>query len=143
MGVLGIACSFNLLSSLLGEGKGEKSKTVTIGGFALNESLDERMPFLNHRACLISGDVHTIEIGVAIHSFNFIDLKLKLSPGLGLRLVVAVSQGDAHDTPSERISGHLLTSIFVTWGQSDVSLIKTWSKYVVPLFSGEWVDTTK
>ena len=143
VGVFGIACSFNLLSGFLGEGKREESETVTIGGFALNESLDERMPFFHHGACLISGDVHTIEVGVAIHSFNFVDLKLKLSPGLGLRLVVAVSQGDADDTSSQGISGDFLTSIFVTWGQSDVSLIETWSKYVVPLFSGEWVDTTK
>ena len=48
VGVLGIAGSFDLLSSLLGEGKGEKSEAVTIGGFALNESLDEGVPFFNH-----------------------------------------------------------------------------------------------
>jgi len=48
VGVLGIACSFNLLSGFLGEGKGEKSEAVTIGGFALNECLDERMPFFHH-----------------------------------------------------------------------------------------------
>jgi len=98
--VLGIACGFNLLSGFLGEGKGEKSEGVAIGGFALNEGLNERMPFLNHGASLISGDVHTVEVGIAIHSFNFVDLEFKLSPGLVLRLVVAVSQGDAHDTPS-------------------------------------------
>ena len=54
MGVLGIAGSFDLLSGLLGEGEGEKSETVTIGGFGLNESLDERMPFFNHGACFVS-----------------------------------------------------------------------------------------
>jgi len=100
VGVLGIACSFNLLSGFLGEGKGEKSKGVTISGFALDECLDKRMPFFHHGACFVSRDIHTIEVGVAIHSFNFVDLEFKLSPGLGLRLVVAVSQGDAHNTPS-------------------------------------------
>jgi len=100
MRVLGIAGSLDLLSGFLGEGKGEKSEAVTIGGFALNESLDERMPFFNHGACLISGDIHTVEVGVAIHSFNFVNLEFELSPSLGLRLVVAVSQGDAHDTSS-------------------------------------------
>lgn len=100
VGVLGIACGFNLLSGFLGEGKGEKSEAVTIGGFALDECLDKRMPFFNHGACLISGDIHTVEVGIAIHSFNFVNLELKLSPGLGLGLVVAVSQGDAHDTSS-------------------------------------------
>ena len=100
MGVLGIAGSFDLLSGFLGEGEGEKSEAVTIGGFALNESLDERMPFFHHGACLISGDIHTIEVGIAVHSFDFVNLEFKLSPGLGLSLVVAVSQGDAHDTTS-------------------------------------------
>jgi len=143
MGVLGIAGSFDLLSGLLGEGEGEKSETVTIGGFALNKSLDERMPFFNHGAGLISGDIHTVEVGVAIHSFNFVNLEFKLSPGLWLSLVVAVSQGDRDDSSLKTISSHFLTSVFVTWGQSDVSLIETWGKYVVPLFSGEWVNTTK
>jgi len=99
VGVLGIAGSFNLLSGFLGEGKGEKSEAVTIGGFALNESLDERMPFFNHGACLISGDIHTVEVGIAIHSFNLLYLEFNLSPSLGLRLVVAVSQGDVNYTP--------------------------------------------
>jgi hypothetical protein len=54
VGVLGIACGFDLLSGFLGKGKGEKSETVTIGGFGLNESLDERMPFFNHGACFVS-----------------------------------------------------------------------------------------
>jgi len=58
-------------------------------------------------------------------------------------LVVAVSQGDIENTTSQAISGILLTCTLVTWGQSDLSLIETWGKYVVPLFSGEWVDTTK
>jgi len=140
VGVLGIAGSFDLLSGFLGEGEGEKSEAVTIGGFALNESLDERMPFFHHGACLISGDIHTIEVGIAVHSFDFVNLEFKLSPGLGLSLVVAVSQGDANNTTSKTISSHFLTSVFVTWGQSDVSLIETWGKYVVPLFSGERVN---
>jgi hypothetical protein len=100
VGVLGIACGFDLLSGFLGKGKGEKSETVTIGGFGLNESLDERMPFFNHGACFVSWDIHTVEVSIAILTFNFIDLEFELSPGLGLSLVVAVSQGDAHDTPS-------------------------------------------
>jgi len=100
VGVLGIACGFNLLSGFLGEGKGEKSEGVTIGGFALNESLNKGVPFLDHGACLVSRDIHTVEVGIAIHSFNFVDLEFKLSPSLGLRLVVAVSQGDLDNTTS-------------------------------------------
>ena len=98
--VLGIACGFNLLSGFLGEGKREKSEGVTIGGFALYESLNKGVPFFHHGACFVSRDIHTIEIGIAIHSFNFVDLEFELSPGLGLRLVVAISQGDVHNTTS-------------------------------------------
>ena len=82
VGVLGIACGFNLLSGFLGEGKGEKSEAVTIGGFALDECLDKRMPFFNHGACLISGDIHTVEVGIAVETLNFVNLEFKLSPCL-------------------------------------------------------------
>ena len=125
------------------ESNAEHSDEVAVVGFGLNKGLNKSVPLLNQGAEFVSGDVHTVEVGIAIHSFNFVDLEFELSPGLGLRLVVAVSQGDVENTPSQAISSHFLTSVFVTWGQSDLSLIETWGKYVVPLFSGEWVDTKK
>jgi len=142
MRVLSVTGCLNLLSSFLSESEREKSKSVSVSCFALNEGFDQRMPFLDHRACLISGNAHSVEVGVTFVILDFHDLELELSPGLCLRLVVAVSQGDIENTTSQAVSGILLTGTLVTWGQSDLSLIETWGKYVVPLFSGEWVDNS-
>ena len=99
------------------------------------------MPFLDHGACLISGDVHSVEIGVAVKSLDLVALEFKLSPGLTFRLIVAISERNSEDTTSQTVGGLLLTGSFVARSQSDASLIETWGKDVVPLFSGEWMST--
>ena len=137
VGSLSEAGGFDLSLGSLGESNSEKSEDVAISSLGLYESLNERVPFLNHGACLISGNVHSVEVGVAVVSFNLINLELKLSPGLGLGLVVAISKGDAENTTSQTVSRVLLTSGLVAWGQSNLSLIEAWGKYVVPLFLGE------
>ena len=100
MGVLGIASGLDLLLGSLSESDAEKSKNESIGGLGLNVSLDEGVPFLDHRAGLISGDVHSVEVGVAVESLDFINLEFKLSPCLSLGLVVAISEGDVENTTS-------------------------------------------
>ena len=134
------AGSFNLSLGSLSESNSEQSEDVAISGFGLHESLNKRVPFLNHGACLVSGNVHSIEVGVAVESLNLVNLELKLSPGLGLGLVVAISKGDAENTTSQTVSRVLLTSGLVAWGEGNLSLIKSWGKDVVPLFLGEWVS---
>lgn len=90
--VLGIASCLNLSVGSLGEGQAENSQDVSIGGLGLHESLDEGMPLLDHGAGLVLGDVHTVEVGVAVKALHLVALELQLSPGLVLGLVVAVSQ---------------------------------------------------
>jgi len=88
--VLCIAGGFDLSLGLLGEGKTEESKGVAIGGLALDESLNKGMPFFDHRACFVSRDIHAVEVRVTVVMLDLVDLELKLSPGIGFRLVVAV-----------------------------------------------------
>lgn len=135
MGSLGVAGGFNLSGGLVSEGNGEHSDDVTIGGLSLNESLNEGVPLLDHGASLVSGDIHTVEVSVAIKSLDLITLELNLSPGIGLW--VAVSKGGSEDTTSQTVSRVEKTSRFVTWGQSNLSFLETWGKDVVPLLLGE------
>ena len=141
MGSLGVTGGFDLSLGSLGESNGEKTDLEAIGGLGLHESLDNGVPFLDHGASLISGDVHTSEVGIAVESLDLIDLELELSPGLWLRLVVAVSERCGDNTTSERISGDFLSSGLVTWGKGNASLVEAWGEYIVPLFSREWVAT--
>ena len=86
------AGGLNLFLGSLGEGDGEKSEGESVGGLGLDGGLDEGVPLLDHGTSLISSDVHTIEVGVAVESFDLVNLELELSPGLSLGLVVAVSK---------------------------------------------------
>ena len=80
MGSLSIASGLDLSLRSLGEGDAEKSEDETIGGLGLDESLDKGVPFLDHGAALVSGDVHTVEVGVAIEALDLVNLELELSP---------------------------------------------------------------
>ena len=62
------------------------------------------MPFLDESAELVSGDVHAVEVGVAVKTFYFLDLDLHLSPVLFVGLTVQVSERNLEDASSERVS---------------------------------------
>ena len=141
VGSLGVAGSFDLSGSLLGESNAEHSDEVSIVGFGLDVSLDERVPLFDHGASLVSGDVHTVEVGVAVKSLDLIDLELKLSPVLGIGRVVAVSKGGGENTTSQTVSRVDETGSLVDWGHGDLSLVKSRGKDVVPFFLSEWVAT--
>lgn len=141
MGSLGVAGGFNLSWCFLGESNAEHSDNVSIEGLGLNVSLNERVPLSDHGACLISSDVHTVEVGVAVKSLDLIDLELKLSPVLGIGRVVAVSKGGGENTTSQTVSRVDETGSLVDWGHGDLSLVKSRGKDVVPFFLSEWVAT--
>jgi len=126
MGCLGVAGGLYLLECLLGEGNAEHSENISIGGFGLNESLNEWIPLLNHWACFVFGNVHTVEIGVAVKSFNLINLESKFSPVVIFLLLIAICKGDIENSTSQTISWVGKTGCLVTWGQCDASLVKAW-----------------
>ena len=65
------------------------------------------MPLLDKGAELISGDVHTVEVSVAIVAFNFFALNTDLSPGLLVSVLVEVTERDVEDASTEGVSGDL------------------------------------
>ena len=143
MGVLGVASGFDLSLGSLSEGDAEKSQGVSVGGLGLDECLDEGVPLLDHGASLVTGNVHAVEVGVAIESLHLIDLELQLSPGLGLGLVVAISKRGLEDSSSETVGSLFLTGTLVARGQSDVSSVKAWGEHIVPFLLDEWVQTIR
>jgi len=140
MGGLGVAGSLNLLLGLLSEGNAEHSQVVSILGFGLNESFDEGVPFLDHSSTVVPGDVHAIEIGIAVKAFDLLDLETELLPGGGVGALVAVTKGEAENTTLERISRVDKTCSLINGSEGDLPLLEARSEYVIPLFSGEWVD---
>jgi hypothetical protein len=88
----GVAGGSDLSAGSLGEANGEHSEEITILGLGLDKGLNSSVPLLDNGAQLISGDVHSVEVGVAIKSLDFFDLDLNLSPGQLVAVSVQISQ---------------------------------------------------
>lgn len=143
VGTLGVASGFNLFLGSLGEGNSEESEDESIGSLGLDGGLNKGVPFLDHGTSFISRDVHSIEVGVAIKTFNFINLEFELSPGLGLSLVVAISKRDVEHTTFHVIRCLLLTLGLVAWTQSNASFVESWGKDIVPFLLIEGVSAIR
>jgi len=137
----GVTGGFNLTVLASGEGNGEKSAKVTIGGLGLNETFDKGVPLLDEGAHLVSGDGETVEVSEAFESFHFFNLELDDSPGEILSVGGGqISVGDAENATSERVSGDDLSLLLVARGKSgDSDLKERGGTDVVPFFLDERV----
>jgi len=142
LGSLSVASSLDLVLVASGEGNSKNSHEVAVVSLGLNESLNEGVPFLDKRAKLVTGDVHTVEVGVAVETFDFLDLDLDLSPRNFVSLVVELTKRDGEDTTTEGVSSDLLTSGLVARGQGGNSDVENAGHmYVIPFFLLERMDT--
>lgn len=80
LGGLGVASGLNLGLCALGEGDAEHADNVAISGLSLGEGFDQSVPLLEESAALVSGNIHTVEVGVGFVSFHFFALNFDLSP---------------------------------------------------------------
>lgn len=103
---LGVAGGSNLSFCSLSDGHGEHSEEISVSGLGLNEGLNGGVPLLNDGAELVSGDVHSVEVSVAVEALDLFDLDLHLSPGL-LDISVQISQGYLEHTAFQAVSGDL------------------------------------
>jgi len=88
-----------------GEGNAEHADLVTIDGLGLRESLDRGVPLLDESAELVSGDIHAVEVSVAVVALNLFALDANLSPGLLVSVLVEITEGDIENATTERVSG--------------------------------------
>ena len=98
MGGLSIASCLHLSGGLLGESDAEHSDDVPVGGLGLREGLDGRVPLFDHGLSFVSGDVHSVEVSIAVISLDLFDLELELPPALWLGGVVAIGEGGGEHT---------------------------------------------
>ena len=113
---LGIASGANLLAGSLGETNAEHAEEVSVSSLGLDEGLNSGVPLLDNGAKLVAGNVHSVEVGVAIEALHFFDLDLHLSPGLFVAVSVQISQRYLKHTALQGVGGNLLTSGSVARG---------------------------
>ena len=75
-----------------GESDGEHTDEVAVEGLGLNEGLNQGVPLLNEGAKLVTGDVHALEVSVAVESFDFLNLELDVSPSLFVSITLEFSE---------------------------------------------------
>ena len=141
MGSLGVAGRLHLLLGLLSEGNAEHADEEAIGSLGLDERLNQRVPLLDHRAPVISGDVHSVEVRVAVEVLDLLDLEPKLPPGSVFGALAAISKRDFEDTVLEVGGGVSQTRSLVHRRHGDAALLKARSEDVVPLLLGEGMHT--
>jgi len=104
---LGVASSADLAAGSLGEPNAEHAEEVAVEGLGLDECLNSGVPLLDNGADLVAGDIHAIEVGVAIEALDFLNLHLHLSPGLLVAVSVQISQRYLEDTALEAVGSDL------------------------------------
>jgi len=98
------------------------------------------VPFLHKLAEFVSCDVHSIEVGIAVIPFDFLNLDLHFSPVLIVAFVLQVCQRYFKHSSFQTISGILLTSCLVARGDCGYTDIENGGDmHVVPFLSCEWV----
>lgn len=96
-----------MLAGSLGETNAEHSEEVSVESLGLDEGFNGCVPLLHNGAELVSGDVHSVEVCVAVEALNFFDLDLHFSPGLIVGLSVKVGQRYLKDSALQAVSGDL------------------------------------
>ena len=89
----------------LGESDAEHTEGVAVDGPGLGKGLNSWVPLLDESAKLVSGDIHAVEVGVAVVSFHLFALHANLSPGLFMGVVVKVTKRDLENATTEGVSG--------------------------------------
>jgi len=92
LGVLGIAGSLDLSLVASCECNAEHSDEIAVLGLGLHKGLDGSVPLLDEGAELVSGDVDTVEVRVAVEALHFFDLDTDLSPGLLVGFTVQIGK---------------------------------------------------
>lgn len=96
-----------MLAGPLGKTDAEHAKEVAVDGLGLDEGLNGGVPLLNDGAELVAGDVHAVEVGVAVEALDLLNLHLHLSPGLFVGVSVQISQRYLKHTALQAVSSDL------------------------------------
>jgi len=107
VGCFSVAGGLNLVSVTAGESNCEHSNEVTIGSFSLDESLNSWVPLFDKRTEFIAGDVHSMEVGVAVEALDFFNLDLHLSPCDLMSIVVKFTKWNSENTSTEGFTSDL------------------------------------
>lgn len=121
--VLSVAGLLVLVSLLAGETDAEHTELVTVGGVDFNIALNESLPLLDHRAELITSDVHTVEESDALITLNIFHTQSHLAVALFL-VGVEITEISFKDTTLQTFRSNLETRSTGDKSLADIALLE-------------------
>lgn len=109
----------DLVGASLGEGNGEETEEVVVGGLDGDVGLDQGLPFSDERSQLVRGEVQTVEVGKAVLALDLVDTQLNLAERVIL-VLLQIGEGDLEDSTLEGI-----VRVLQTGGSVDQGLANT------------------
>jgi hypothetical protein len=135
-----IGSLLNLSLALLSERDSKHTEDVSISCLDINVSLNKCLPFTDHRAELISGEIHSIEVSEAVAALDVFDAELDVAVSISL-IVLEVSEGAGEDAPLEAIRGNFSSLSAGNEGLANVTGVEyTRSFDVIPVLLGEGIN---
>ena len=102
----------DLIGAAFGEGDGEESEEVVVGGLDGDVGFDQGLPFAYQGAKFVRGEVEAVEVGQTVLALDFVAAQLDFAEGV-VFVVLEVGEGDFEDAAFEGVVGvlHALGSV--------------------------------
>lgn len=114
----------DLVGASLGEGNGEQSDQVVIGGLDGDVGLDQGLPLADQGAQLVGCEVQTVEVGQTVLSLDLVHTELNLAESVVL-VVLEIGKGDLEDSALQGVVGVLKTAGTVDEGLSNIANLES------------------
>ena len=114
-----VRCLLDLIGSPLGEGNGEETNEVVIGGLDGDVGLNQGLPLAHKRSQLVGGEIEPVEVGEAVLALHLIHAKADLAERVVL-ILLQIGQRDLDDAALEGV-----VRVLQTGGTVDESLADT------------------
>jgi hypothetical protein len=142
LGMLGIGGLFQLVLSTLGQSKDKKPQEVAVSGLDVHVGLNQSVPLSDDASQPVSGEFHSVEVGQALLSLDFVNAQLEF-PVVGLfflTFLVQIALGEFKDTATQSVISVLQALSAVDQGLGTMTIREhAWGQDVVPFLAGEWV----
>lgn len=92
----------DLVGTALGEGDGEQTDEVVVGGLHRYVRLDQSLPLAHERAQLVGGEVESVEVGQAVFALDLVDSQTNLAKSVIL-ILLQIGQRDLNNSSLQSV----------------------------------------
>lgn len=117
----GVCGLLDLVGPALGEGNGEQTEQVFVGGLDGDVGLDQGLPLSYEGSQLVGGEVQAVEVGQAVLALDLVHPQLNLAEGMVL-VLLQIGERDLDDPALQGIVRVLETGRSVDEGLTNATI---------------------